>query len=149
MQQQERQATTRTEKIIKHADDDHFVVNMYALHNATRLWNALPSSLKDPRPLYTDRRAHHDALAVELHMTQTEKRAQAQASRKATNDAKKAKKRKRTTKAEAEDDMDDNDTFSVHGSEEENDDEDTTQMNILGSNGGSIRQRQKRRRVEI
>jgi len=69
VQQQERQATTHMEKIIKHADDDHFVVNMYALHNATRLRNALPSSLKVPRPLYADRRAHHDALAVELRMT--------------------------------------------------------------------------------
>lgn len=79
-------------KLVKHLDDDHFVVNMYGLHNANLLRNAIPRELASPKPIYADRRAHHDDHAATLRISQTEKRAVTQAKRKATMEAKKAKK---------------------------------------------------------
>ncbi|KAJ7435722.1 hypothetical protein B0H11DRAFT_2366659, partial [Mycena galericulata] len=86
---QERQETSRTMKLLAHADDQHFVINMAAIHNATLLRRNLPVSLTVPRPLYLDRKAHHDEVAIGLRAAQTRKRSRTQAKRRATLKAKK------------------------------------------------------------
>lgn len=65
---------------------------MYALHNANLVRKAIPRELTAPKPLYANRKAHHDKIATTLRVSQTAKRVITQAKRKATLDAKKAKK---------------------------------------------------------
>ncbi|KAJ3780374.1 hypothetical protein GGU10DRAFT_397813 [Lentinula aff. detonsa] len=72
---QERQITERTRILLNHADDDNFVINMYGLHNALILREALPRSLSKPIPLYENRRGRHDEIARVLTVKQAEKRA--------------------------------------------------------------------------
>ncbi|SJL18296.1 uncharacterized protein ARMOST_21882 [Armillaria ostoyae] len=91
-QVQERQIMEKTNHTISHSDDEHFIINMFALHNATLLRKALPRSLTTPRPLYEDRRAHHAEIASLLRTTQAVKRAQTQEKRKATLASNRAKK---------------------------------------------------------
>ncbi|KAF8994931.1 hypothetical protein BDZ89DRAFT_1096970 [Hymenopellis radicata] len=62
-ERQERQTTTRTTATIAHVDDDHFVLR-----------EVLPRYLTQPRPLYADRRQHHNELAIQLRSTQSDKR---------------------------------------------------------------------------
>ncbi|KAF7311326.1 hypothetical protein MKEN_01034300 [Mycena kentingensis (nom. inval.)] len=81
---QERVATTRTTSLLEHADDDHFLVNTTALHNATLLRRVLPLTLTLPRPIYTDRQSHHAQVAAALRVSQKTRRANTQEKRKAT-----------------------------------------------------------------
>ena len=94
-QVQERQSTAQTDKSIKHSEDSIFIVNTFALHNATLLRKALPRTLTKPTPLHEDRKVFHFSLATQLRISQAEKRAETQKKRKATLAAKQAKKRKR------------------------------------------------------
>ncbi|KAK0243536.1 hypothetical protein EDD85DRAFT_919320 [Armillaria nabsnona] len=64
-QHQERQETEKMNLAIAHGDDNHFVINMFGLHNS--------SILQKPKPLYTDRKAHHSTLAATLWTTQDAK----------------------------------------------------------------------------
>jgi hypothetical protein len=80
------------DSLIGHTNDDHLIVNMFGLHNANLLRKALPRDLVTPVPLYNDRKVHHFAIAANLRVSQTAKRAITQAKRKATLAAKKAKK---------------------------------------------------------
>ncbi|KAJ6608328.1 hypothetical protein B0H10DRAFT_2303295 [Mycena sp. CBHHK59/15] len=89
---QERQETSQSTQLISHGDDDHFLINMAALHNATLLRRALPIALTVPRPIYLDRRAHHYGIATGLRVSQVMKRARTQEKRKATMAAKALKK---------------------------------------------------------
>ncbi|KAF8874151.1 hypothetical protein CPB84DRAFT_1690343 [Gymnopilus junonius] len=104
IQLQERQATTRQESLIKHKNDGHYLINTYAIHNATLLRQAIPRHLTTPKKLYEDRKAHHAAIATTLRVNQAAKRAKTQAKRKATLEANKAKKQQR---AEAQIDSED------------------------------------------
>ncbi|KAI5888159.1 uncharacterized protein SCHCODRAFT_02691594 [Schizophyllum commune H4-8] len=71
---QEHEKTDRKRKILLHNDDDHFVVNIYAIHNAVELRRAVDRELIKPIPLFSDRRAHHDTCAKQLHITQKSRR---------------------------------------------------------------------------
>ncbi|KAJ6612631.1 hypothetical protein B0H10DRAFT_2279214 [Mycena sp. CBHHK59/15] len=73
---QERQETSQSIQLLAHRDNDHFVINMAALHNGTLLRRNLPVALTVPRPLYLDREAHHHQVAIGLRSSQTLKRAQ-------------------------------------------------------------------------
>lgn len=86
---QERQETSQSMQLLAHGDDEHFVINMAALHNATLLRRNLPIALTVPRPLYPDREAHHHQVAIGLRSSQTLKRAQTLEKRRATLKAKK------------------------------------------------------------
>ncbi|KIK02140.1 hypothetical protein K443DRAFT_122032 [Laccaria amethystina LaAM-08-1] len=90
-QRQEHELTLRMNKFISHADDNHFLICTYALHNANMLHQALPCILIRLKPLYEDRRAHHYDVAARLHISQTAKRSVTQQKRKATLAAKKAR----------------------------------------------------------
>ena len=86
--------TTRHDKLVEHKDQDHFIVNIYALHNATLLRKALPRELTKPEKLYNNRKAHHTTIAQTLRVTQDAKQVRTQEKRKATLAAKQAQKRK-------------------------------------------------------
>ncbi|KAJ7752333.1 hypothetical protein B0H16DRAFT_1723687 [Mycena metata] len=91
---QERQETSKSTVLIAHKDDNHFCINMAALHNATLLRRALPIALTVPRPLYMDRKSHHHQLAAGLRVSQVVKRARTQEKRKATMAANAAAKQR-------------------------------------------------------
>ena len=102
-QVQERQVTNKTEKLIKHKDDNHFIINMYAIHNATLLHKSLPQYLTAPRALHQDRQLHHAKVATGLRVNQTAKRARAQEKRKETQARNAEKKRKRQEAMDSDD----------------------------------------------
>lgn len=91
-ERQERQKTSRTVSTIEHTDDDNFVINMGALHNAGELRNALPEVLIRPHALYSDRKEHHDMLASNLRVSQTAKRKRTNEKRTETRARNKAQK---------------------------------------------------------
>ncbi|KAJ3978749.1 hypothetical protein F5890DRAFT_1389801, partial [Lentinula detonsa] len=72
-QVQERQITSRTQLLLQHTDDDNFIVNMFALHNATVLREALPRDLWKPIQLNEDREAKHHEIVQVLAVSQAEK----------------------------------------------------------------------------
>ncbi|KAH6867358.1 hypothetical protein BKA70DRAFT_1133414, partial [Coprinopsis sp. MPI-PUGE-AT-0042] len=65
-QRQEREVTSQEELLIDHASDDHFVLNMHALHNAHLLRRVLERSLYAPRPLYENCQDHHAEISMPL-----------------------------------------------------------------------------------
>lgn len=85
--------TSQLEKLISHTDDSHFIVNLFALHNAEYIRSILPRHLTGPTSLHLDRKSLHFDLATKLRITQTEKRAKTQEKRQATLAAKKAKQK--------------------------------------------------------
>ncbi|KAJ3782266.1 hypothetical protein GGU10DRAFT_275927 [Lentinula aff. detonsa] len=93
---QERQVTERTQLLLQHSDDDNFVVNMYALHNAMLLRQALPRELSQPIPLYSDRQLRHAEVARILVVDQAKKRAHTQEKTQATRKRKKEEAEKLT-----------------------------------------------------
>ncbi|KAJ7932327.1 hypothetical protein B0H13DRAFT_1593521, partial [Mycena leptocephala] len=52
---QEREETNRNISLLHHSDDDHFIVNISALHNSVKLRRALPRSFTELKPLLVDR----------------------------------------------------------------------------------------------
>ncbi|KAF9065870.1 hypothetical protein BDP27DRAFT_1384442 [Rhodocollybia butyracea] len=94
---QERQVTSKVQSLIEHADDNNFIINMFALHNSTVLRQALPRSLWKPKPLFSDRLARHTSIAEVLVISQTEKRAQTQQKTKETRARNKAAAQKGAT----------------------------------------------------
>ncbi|KAJ7199798.1 hypothetical protein GGX14DRAFT_372817 [Mycena pura] len=81
---QEREITTRDISLIKHSDDDHFVLNMAGLHHFVRLLRVLPRALTEIRPLVDDREKAHKEAAAKVRGTQAARRAQAAAKRRQT-----------------------------------------------------------------
>ncbi|KAJ7310800.1 hypothetical protein DFH08DRAFT_643161, partial [Mycena albidolilacea] len=61
---QEREATDRETSLIKHADDDHFVLNLSALHNFVRVCRALPRHMTALEPLIQDRVKFHKEASL-------------------------------------------------------------------------------------
>lgn len=90
---QEREQTTRTIPYMEHADDDKFLVNMHAIHNASLIRETVKTVYKGPKPYFgTDRRSHHDAAAARLRVSGPKKRAEANEKRKATRERNKSAK---------------------------------------------------------
>ncbi|KAF7317051.1 FAD-binding-3 domain-containing protein [Mycena chlorophos] len=76
---QEREETTKEVSLIRHADDEHFILNMAGLHNFVELRRILPASFTTLKPLHEDRRGFHNetaAKAKQLRMTNREKAAE-------------------------------------------------------------------------
>jgi hypothetical protein len=117
---QERVISRREVRFIEHTDDEHFVINMHAMHNAHRIRRVLPRELIRPRHLYKNREDWHHEMSKTMHIAQSEKRAEARVKAQATcakNAMKKleaeerARKRPRTESGEeggAEVEADDN-----------------------------------------
>ncbi|KAJ7830704.1 hypothetical protein B0H13DRAFT_2240601 [Mycena leptocephala] len=75
---QEREETHRTTMLIKHSDDDHFIILMAGLHNFINL-----------KPLHKDRVAFHKEMALHAQGLGTQKRTKTAEKRRATAAAKK------------------------------------------------------------
>ena len=81
---QEREQTQRQSVCISHVDEDHFVLNTFALHNAHTLAQILPRHIIQPSPLIADRIQHHRAIAQTLQEVALEKRELNKAKRELT-----------------------------------------------------------------
>lgn len=90
---QERQPTERMSSLITHDNDDYFVINLHALHNASLIRKVLPRVLTAPKALYADRRSRHYEIAAELRVSQAKKREVSKAKAKATRLANKSKEK--------------------------------------------------------
>jgi hypothetical protein len=92
-ERQEQEITMCVIPQIAHQEDNHYILNMAALHNAHLICQALPRNLTAPHPLQTDRRAFHHQLAESLRISQQAKRQKTAAKLKATREANKKRKR--------------------------------------------------------
>ncbi|THV05527.1 hypothetical protein K435DRAFT_892109 [Dendrothele bispora CBS 962.96] len=72
---QERMQTTKHKACIAHVDDERYLLNMHALHNAHLIREALPRHLVAPVPLKSDRIEFHKQLSASLQVSGVEKRA--------------------------------------------------------------------------
>jgi hypothetical protein len=86
---QEREETHRTTMLIKHSDDDHFIILMAGLHNFVHVCRVLPRSLTELKPLHKDRVAFHKEMALQAQGLGTQKRTKTAEKRRATAAAKK------------------------------------------------------------
>ncbi|KAJ7863928.1 hypothetical protein B0H13DRAFT_1559301, partial [Mycena leptocephala] len=81
---QEREETHRTTMLIKHSDDDHFIILMAGLHNFINVCRVLPRSLTELKPLHKDRVAFHKEMALHAQGLGTQKRTKTAEKRRAT-----------------------------------------------------------------
>ncbi|KAJ7706508.1 hypothetical protein B0H14DRAFT_3099671 [Mycena olivaceomarginata] len=72
-ERQEREETNRETMLIKHADDDQFVLNMSALHNFAKLRRVLPHSLTKLTALHEDRAKFHKEMTAQASSIRTKK----------------------------------------------------------------------------
>ncbi|KAF7358148.1 hypothetical protein MVEN_00862900 [Mycena venus] len=72
---QEREETSRNVSLIKHSNDDRFVINMAGLHNFVKLCRALPRALTDLQPLFPDRVTFHKEAAEQARALRAKGRA--------------------------------------------------------------------------
>jgi hypothetical protein len=93
---QEREATGRETHLIKHTDDDHFILNLSAFHNFVRVCRALPRRFTELSPIILDRVEFHKQASLKAQAVRTTKRQQA-----ATKKRERAEVKKREA-AEAE-----------------------------------------------
>ncbi|THU86209.1 hypothetical protein K435DRAFT_822219 [Dendrothele bispora CBS 962.96] len=73
---QEHKETSQQVSVLAHSNDDNFIVNMHALHNATLLRQLLPRCLTEPKSLHTDRHAYHLEVSKKYQDDQEKRRKQ-------------------------------------------------------------------------
>jgi hypothetical protein len=83
---QEHKATSHKIQTVHHAVDDHYVINMHALHNAYLIRETLPRSLMAPSPLFSDRENVLRDFAAQLRVSGPLKRAATAAKAKETRE---------------------------------------------------------------
>ena len=92
---QERIETQVSKDTFVHKNDDRYILNLHALHNADLVREALPRSLVAPVPYFDDRYSKHCDLAAQLRNSNPAKRAAAKAkgqeTKRRNKEAKKAK----------------------------------------------------------
>ena len=71
---QEREETGCQTSFIQHKDDNYFVINIYALHNAHLIHRILPRSLLKPKLLHSDCEASHHQIATTLRESRNGRR---------------------------------------------------------------------------
>ncbi|KDQ05921.1 hypothetical protein BOTBODRAFT_182090 [Botryobasidium botryosum FD-172 SS1] len=81
---QERLETAIMEPFWEHKDDDHFVLNMHALHNANLIRETLPRSLTAPKHYLADRLKSHTESSATLSRDRDARRAKTTKKREAT-----------------------------------------------------------------
>jgi hypothetical protein len=87
-ERQEREDTSRDKSLIKHTDDDHFLINMGALHNFTKLCRVLPRELTRLKPLFPDRIEFHKKVAQQAKLGRDARRKKTAAKRRQNAEAK-------------------------------------------------------------
>ncbi|KAJ7618023.1 hypothetical protein FB45DRAFT_1103391 [Roridomyces roridus] len=90
-QMQERKETTLDKLLIKHSEDDHFILNMSALHNFVKICRVLPTRLTHLKLLYPgdERVKFHAQAAVKARAVRQKGREKTAAKRRANAEAKK------------------------------------------------------------
>ncbi|KAE9388412.1 hypothetical protein BT96DRAFT_836311, partial [Gymnopus androsaceus JB14] len=84
-QHQEWMESDREISCIEHIpNDERYIINTHALHNAARLQCYLPHYLTVPRPLIQDRKEWHATLAADLQVSQAVKQTWTKAQSAAT-----------------------------------------------------------------
>ncbi len=119
-------------KIIKHSDNNRFIINTHAIHNVNRLQQVLGRQLAAPQIPRTpeERLAFHAAISASLRISQAKKRTETNAKRKATLEANKAKRtelaeKQKSNQATAGGSVQDERTDNANGG-----------TNDVGENGG-------------
>ena len=93
-QVQEREQTTRTVPYMERTDDEIFLVNMHAIHNASLIRETVKAVYGGPKPYFGgDRQSRHNEAAAKLRVSGPKKRAEANEKRKATRERNKSAKR--------------------------------------------------------
>ncbi|THH10950.1 hypothetical protein EW146_g8209 [Bondarzewia mesenterica] len=91
---QERQQFERHLSCITHTDNDRYLLNMHALHNASLIRETLPRHLTILKRYFSDCKAKHDEFAANLRITGPVKHAETATKAKATREKKKWAKAK-------------------------------------------------------
>ncbi|EJD38038.1 hypothetical protein AURDEDRAFT_72549, partial [Auricularia subglabra TFB-10046 SS5] len=86
---QERSETNIRLPVVKHRSDNHFVLNMHAIHNAVRVRRVLPIALVKPRMRFLNRTEKHNEWEQKAFSLSAEKRIRTAEKRAATLAAKK------------------------------------------------------------
>ncbi|KAJ7690611.1 hypothetical protein B0H14DRAFT_2420329 [Mycena olivaceomarginata] len=87
-ERQEREETNRNIMLIKHSDDDQFVLNMSGLHNFVKLCRLLPQPLTKLTLLHEDRLEFHKEMAARASSVRKKKRKKTADKRRETAAAK-------------------------------------------------------------
>jgi hypothetical protein len=98
---QEREETDRDICLIKHDDDDHFILNMGGFHNFVRICRVLPTSLTDLKPLVEDRVTFHKTASSKAQRARKNQRKRTAARKRETAQAKKREAEMAAAEAEA------------------------------------------------
>ncbi|KAJ7222267.1 hypothetical protein GGX14DRAFT_532238 [Mycena pura] len=104
-ERQEREETTRDISLIKHDDDDSFVLNMGSTHNFVELTRALPPALYKLKLLHADRLSFHIEMAAKAksaRLTACEKAAEKRRETAAVKKQKAAEAAEAAEEAEAD-----------------------------------------------
>ncbi|KAJ7711745.1 hypothetical protein DFH07DRAFT_763431, partial [Mycena maculata] len=88
-ERQEREETNRQRSLIKHTDDDHFIINMGAFHNFTKLCRVLPRTLTQLKPLFVDRKQFHARVSRQARAGRDARRKKTAATRRHNAETKK------------------------------------------------------------
>ncbi|KAG9074088.1 hypothetical protein FRC06_010941, partial [Ceratobasidium sp. 370] len=70
---QEREQTTRISYRVRHSDDDYYILNLHAFHNAQIIQKALPAHLYALRPQATDTEAIFTSAVEKLNIAKLQK----------------------------------------------------------------------------
>jgi hypothetical protein len=87
-ERQEREETNRSTMLIKHSDDDQFVLNMSRLHNFVKLCRLLLQPLTKLTLLHEDRLEFHKEMAAQASSVRKKKRKKTADKRRETGAAK-------------------------------------------------------------
>jgi hypothetical protein len=98
---QEREEIDRDICLIKHDDDDHFILNMGGFHSFVRICRVLPASLTDVEPLIEDRVAFHKTASAKAQRARKNQRKRTAARKRETAQAKKREAELAAAEAEA------------------------------------------------
>ncbi|KAF7296843.1 hypothetical protein MIND_00915600 [Mycena indigotica] len=88
-QRQERQETTHDIQLIKHDDDDHFILDMGAIHNFEKLTRVLPLHMYKLSPLQINRKEFHKVASLKAQSSRLAARKRTADRRAQTASAKK------------------------------------------------------------
>ncbi|KAJ7229581.1 hypothetical protein B0H12DRAFT_1029956 [Mycena haematopus] len=163
-ERQEREETNRNKNLIKHTDDDHFIINMGAFHNFTKLCRVLPGPLTRVKPLIPDpeRKEFHAKVAQKARTerdarrkkTAAKRRQNAEAKKKEAEDAERAAREAEKAVIDERDIDDDGDESDGNDGEEDDDgpeseDEREGNEDVAMDNGDGVRRGRKRKRRRI
>lgn len=95
-QRQEHMDLDSTISCIKHIQDERYIINTHALHNAARL----QCYLTVPQPIIPERSKWHAEIAAEMRISQAAKQAQSKAQAASTRQKKKEQRKQTCTEFE-------------------------------------------------